>query len=1073
MSLNFHNFLFSYFFLIQRLIRLNNIFLRLFFSHLELLLYVTKKKEQLKLFLIFLPCRDEVYNQLLLIDSYVVDLTSSRNVLNELECRRNVLSKQISLVRDVEALGMAMQSHSLNTLSQRYSILKKRRNDVFMMRNILLEKASEAEKMIGDYLSFIGDTKALGNYLDEMKSRHAAICTVSEFDIIKDFLESSNQGQLWMQADQLRREMNVSMNQRAAVVEASIEALLQYRNVMCFYPHDHVQNHRLTKYSAWSRSLVDNKSREHTRQIAMSYHNTFGNGEHDQYQQQQPEKLVAFNFHLQTYLAEVNYQSLENYQRYQQFIEMDRSYIELQEEFHEFLLQQDVNNNGIAVELMKMTKRLLALELSTHTNRNNLTNLIINDRWYMDEIKIQVSFLANVIEKESTILIQKNNRHQPLLNNSFECFRTIAETLETFDRIKYDFQLNIIPLALNGVISQDKSVLDMIATLSNISQTPIGDLLAKLEEDFLNCVNNPNQKGLLRAAELTEAYNNIYAHYQTSTNNNKNNEDNAEVDDIGKKLFMFFHGAFDEICRLVKKIMGFDKALHAITENWSSMTEIQQSRALFISPMKTTIFMTLDQLLIVKCIQTMIDFFSNCLQVAWAFKGSGGVINFDIEHFSQPLKAFITELLIKCILGRGTYCMSLFICCLLDNENDNGGGSGVNNKYFSLDQLRITMSSNSSSSSSSSLFMYCENFFVSLEEKFRRQESGSYYQKLIHQQSEIIEHITYMMSAHHWLNEDYFAATNIPLPPIPRGNILMQLQASIQSLTSWHLSLNKIDEELKACTLSIMQRLKWAAGANPLINDLMNKFESISNANAISCQRENKYAEKTLKYSLATINYEMLRFKTPKAIMGDEELLNFLQQWENVCHAERQVAHTVTPIEEGLIELLNPDGPIDSMWIENVTTLIDEMINQVHNEIDSNEKIMVNAQDNLHLVAHKLRNLMTNHHRIFSDMKSLLKSILKSDDGNEMLKEYFAKHKNFIDIINELHGNVLSKDFTDVMMKQIKEQVEKALTVSNDIYNELFSFERNLFSNENVMNENPSPGTPMKKSKFNSLGLIE
>jgi serine/threonine-protein kinase SMG1 len=971
-----------------------------------------------------------------------MDLTSSRNDLNQLECRRNVLSKQISLVRDVEALGSAMHSHSLNTLTQRYAVFKKKKNDVLLIRNILIEKACEAEKMIEDFSNFSAETNALGNYL--MESKENDVVALSEFEMVKDFLENSNQGQLYMQSERLRKELDGLCSQRGKVIETTIENLLQYHHVMSLYPRDHIENHRLTKYSKWCRALAENKSQEYAQQIAMVYRSTFSDVA---FPCEQPENLLAFNFQLQNYLAEMNYQLQGNYQRYQQFIDTDES---CDAEFHEFIAKNDNNVTLIASEMIKMTKRFLALESSTCSNASNLVDLIINDRWFVDELRIQATFLTNVIERES--LMSKCN-HQPTFNHSFECLKTIVEELETFEAVKSDFQLNIVPLALGGVISQDKSVLDMIAALSNTTKAPIGDLLNKLEEDFLNCIRNPNQKVLLGSAELSQitAYNNIYAHYQ--------DEDEWSV---GKKLFMFFHEAFDKMYEGAKKILSFDKALSAISDEWSSITELQQSRLLFITPMQPNLVTILDQLFTVRRVQAMIEFFSYCLQFAWAFKGSGVAVNFDLEFLTRPLKAFIADLMLKCILGRGTYCLSLLICCLLHNNESV-------NKCFSLDQLRsTTMSTNSAS-----LLMYCENLFITLEEKFRRRESSEFYQKLIHQQNEIIKNFTFFVSAHHWLYEDYFLATSV-IQPIPRANVLLQLQNSIQALSQWNASIQKIDEELKQCTLAIMQRLKWAAGANPLINELMNKFESISQAKTIYCERENRHAGSALKYSLAIINYEMLRFKTQKAIISDEELLNFLQQWESVCIAERQCAHTVSPIEEGLIELLNPDGPIDGAWIESVTSLIDDMINQVHSEIDSSEKIMVAAQDNLHLAAHKLRNLMSNHHRVFADIKNLLKSILKKDEGggNEMLKEYFAKYKNFIENVTELHGNVLSKDFTDVMMEQIKEQVERALAASNDIYNELLSFEKSLLSSEEERSHSEVGrhsvehlGTPLKKGE--------
>lgn len=969
--------------------------------------------------------------------TYLSDLSQSRHNLQRLETQRNVLSKQISLVRDVEALGSAMHSHSLNTLSQRYSIFKKKKNDVNMIRNILLEKAIESEKLIEDYVGLVSDENVISNWLCEMKlTRGTMSC---EYEVVKDFLDSSNQGQMYIQGSQMRYELNNLAIKLNVLIESVLDIILQYIHVIAYYPHDHVQNHRLTKYTTWCRSLTEDKSQEFIRQIVMAFHATFG----DVMLKEKPENVLAFNFHLQTSLAELNHQLQGNYQKYQQFIEVDGC---VKDEFEKF-----ISSNGdvtsITCELIKMTKRFLVIETSAYGTRN-LADLIINDRWYMDEIMIQASFLSSITNSFIDVTAA-NSKKNSLLGNSLECFTAIAEMLETSERIKHDFQLNIIPQTLKGIISQDKSVLDMISSFSNITKSPITELLAKLEEDYVNCIKNPNQRGLLRAAELSESYNNMYIHYQQQTDDN-----------LGKRIFMSCHGAFEELSRLVKKIMSFDKSLNTVPDEWLVIKEIEQARMLFISPMKTSLNITLDQLFMVKRIQTLIEFFGYCLQIAWSFKGSGVIVNVDIEFLAHPLKIFLTDLLNKCVIGRGSYSMSIILCCLLQQQQPH-------NSFTSLEQVGCGMSMNPNHA------VYCSEFFASIDELFRRQKSHDYYQKLIQRQSEYINHVTWIISCHHWLHEDYFMTHPTIMPPISRASILMQCQTAVQAMSNLCASMQKIDEDIKHVSNAVLQRLKWASGANPMLNELLYSFESLSREKQEQFERDNQYAACALKYSIAIINYETLRYKTPKAIVSDEEFLNFVQQWENVCVAERTVAHTVNPIEEGIVELLDPEGPIERSWIENVTSLIDDMINQVHNEIDTNEKCMVSAQDNLHLTAHKLRNFMSTHHRISADIRNMLKSILKYDEGgssSEMLREYFSKYKSFIDNVTELHGNVLSKDFTDCMVKQISEQVERSLDISNDIYNGLFNFEKTLSAmltdDAAAASTASTDGTGQRKIKF-------
>lgn len=117
--------------------------------------------------------------------NFLSDLLMNRDDIQRLECQRSLLSKEISLVRELEALGSAMSSHPLNTLSQRYGVYKKKRNDVDMIKNILMEKAAESERMMEDYVGFT-DNACSGCIVDIEEE----VTMESEFDLVKEFQKS-------------------------------------------------------------------------------------------------------------------------------------------------------------------------------------------------------------------------------------------------------------------------------------------------------------------------------------------------------------------------------------------------------------------------------------------------------------------------------------------------------------------------------------------------------------------------------------------------------------------------------------------------------------------------------------------------------------------------------------------------------------------------------------------------------------------------------------------------------------------------------------------------------------------
>ena len=984
--------------------------------------------------------RDDVYYQLYLMKLLLVDLSKNRDEMQCSENQRTLLSKQIAMVRELEALGSAMSSHPLNTLSQRYSLFKKKKDDVTMIRNILLEKASESERMIEDYLKCVEDVcnDKISGILMDLKMSSSKSFTVSEFDLIKDFLQSSNQGQIYQQCDQLRKELDSLALQQLQIVENAFETLIQYQNIICYYPYGHHDNHRLSKYSQWCRKLTEDKSSKLAREVGFNFQKLFS----EQTLTKQPQEIINFSFQTKKQLSDLNLQLRGNYQKLQKVQELnkqEKSNEIIKEELQEFMNLHQASNGGKLVvnELIRLNKTLLIVEQMAQKSNSKLVDLKLHDRWYVEELRVQMLFIVDVFE----VVFESNTCKNQQFKKSLECFKSITEVYENIDNIHYNFQNKLVPKTLSSIIAQDKSVLEMISSLSSIQNglLPLSEMMVKLEEEYCEKLTNP---GTSIAVDLSIRLQQLADKYMI-----------MKDDSMGKTIFLECHQMFEKLDKNARVIIQQTNQM-VLTQECKSIKEIQQSMNLFTHPTNQGLLSTIEQMFVVKRLEAMIEFFSLCLQVAWAFNGSGVACNMDLDFISRPLKVYITDFIAKYMLGRGSFCLSSLVCCL--NEP---------NKIESLDQLCIA--SNPSLKS-------CEKLFKAMEESSRKVDTEKYLVKVVHQQTEGVKNLQLMLISHHWLHEEYFVDASM-LPPIPRTSMLLQLQTYIQALSNWSISIRKIREELKLSYVIVLQRLKWGAGANPMLSELLVNFEGIVNGKHEALDQECLYATLALKHCSAVINYEILRYKTPESIANDQEFLNFLTQWENVCKAERTYGPTVTQTEEALVELLDPEGPIEHVWINNVTSLIDDMIDQIHNEVDDHEKNMVRAQDNLHICAHKLRALMGSHHRMVSDIRNLLKSILKyeDNDGNQAIKDYLLKYKSFMEVVSELHGNVLSKDLTESIVQQTLGQIINVLDVVKDIYNDLFNFEKSFHAScdgiTKKMIRNFSTdglGSPTKKGEF-------
>lgn len=104
---------------------------------------------------------------------HLLDLTKQREDIIASDNQRISLSKQLSLVREVESLGSAMSSHPLNSLSQRYGIFKKNKDNVAIVQRILMEQTKIADELMADYLR--SKNEMMGGILQRQRKEVLAI----------------------------------------------------------------------------------------------------------------------------------------------------------------------------------------------------------------------------------------------------------------------------------------------------------------------------------------------------------------------------------------------------------------------------------------------------------------------------------------------------------------------------------------------------------------------------------------------------------------------------------------------------------------------------------------------------------------------------------------------------------------------------------------------------------------------------------------------------------------------------------------------------------------------------------
>lgn len=1019
--------------------------------------------------------RDDIYQNLLLMENFLHELQSNRTDLVDYEKQRDSLSRQIQLIKEAESLNSAIGSHPLNTLSQRYSVYKKIVEERNTAKKVIEKRASESEKTLEGYRSFMKDIESgkLQEYLRSINANPEQYVS-SEFELVEEFLNQSNLRDTFLTANACRHELNENTFHTTVLVKRALETLSQFSAIICYYPKDYEQTHLDYKYLDWCRKLVSEGSASTCQEITQNYQQFLANAR----QHSCGPQVLSFSYQLKNIISDTAFKLSELVACNAQ--ELNESTVPIDQLYENALSTINAialgNTNGrqsllfAGLQLcMDLNHNYLLMEQTASTAGDSLIDLQLNDNWFLPEFYMSITQLSALYQ----ILFEKDTKKA-----SSDCYATglscLSACVGIFDHLHNMNECiarEFLSDTMQGIISENQSVIDMISAVSNLQTDfiPVAELLNELNM-HLQCVVMNVPSAHAHALDSVEELKRKLAALGDSFRN-------QEAPTEGSKLYLTLHQFFHDLLEKQNTLM------HIVYERFLTIQEadyidhIKDSKDLAVLIFNKSTYNVLEAIFVVKRVQAMVEFFTSCLQMACAFKGTCMATAFNDDTLVRPIRKFIADFVYHCMLGIGPAAAGLVTYGILLRINPHiKQDSEMIQQMTGTDRVKLSDLYNEnidrtmSAEQISGLDLnQATNACLHLSFTWRKMMKVKLLSERIMTEQISVTRSQMLFVAHSWLHE---LSTADSSPTLSQNDltiyadgslILVQLKNLLESLTSSKVSIMRLRDDITASTNAILHRLKWASGANPELVHLLKSFEQASIQKRDFMDEQLLYLDIALKHCSSILNYQIVRMQVNRQTEQDLDFIHVIERYRKACIKLNSCSAMVNQTEIALVELLDPEGQIDHIWLSNVKALIDDMTDQVQSKIAQTEKIVRNAQDKLHMSANELKELMGTHHSLASDIRNLLKMKLKMET-TPTLREYLLRYKAFLETVSELYSNVLSKDFTDEMVCQAKEQVRDAMPNVHKIFDQLFQFEQS----GNVEDESGVPGGEEEADKLSA-----
>ena len=329
----------------------------------------------------------------------------------------------------------------------------------------------------------------------------------------------------------------------------------------------------------------------------------------------------------------------------------------------------------------------------------------------------------------------------------------------------------------------------------------------------------------------------------------------------------------------------------------------------------------------------------------------------------------------------------------------------------------------------------------SLEACWRRREAHSALTTVINQQTATVQRLQLAVTAHFWIHDVVLQGVpGIPAPPFNRAVFMRDLQRSHDALLMLQPRITEVHDKQRGLVSSVEQRLKWAAGANPALNEVLSAFACAVEALQERIQREQGMANIMVSTCGSILHHEIMRSNCPAGMQMDTTFLQLVDQCEQSCHLTCKTGDVLSPAEESLLRMLPLEGQVDRAWIQRAEIAISDNVKILQQNMAQAQEMVYSSQESIKNQVGVLRTYLAAHNKLMGDVRSLIKSMAKSDEGAFVgLGNYLIRYRAYSEQLSSLTRQLTStEDLVHSQAGTILGQVQLLIDNTSKSFDYLF-----------------------------------